>query len=446
MDDRILKYIEHKKLYYAEFEEAAKITPEEEKIRDLCLATSGALKKSDYSEFEANLDELGHVLDEFMNKSKFKIQKPDIDNDSIKLPNKFTVPKLDLDKLISLPADAKEEVCGNPELIPMFDILYALAVEFGVCKPFGRLHYTVTLEKVGIKELCQKEELEQYNEDVSALLCCGEDKDLIKDIIDDLTIDLGGERGDVDKIINPCFDIISSLKEVNLSSLFGSGVALVREMLQDVFMYIKGEDPIVGMLNDKEKKAFDSIIHQPFMEPVINKMMEAIKEEAEQDSVVEDETFTLPDNYFSGISPSTNRKEYFTSTLWGDKCCVDDFVDLINYIADRDFIENNKATKRLLAFRLTGRLRPDGELPKIKWNGKAAKGVDCVFLLKCTDAKPKYPKMKEFFEADFPKDNKDLYPNNANVDFIRKLHELFPEIYTLPNRYKEADIKTQKVR
>ena len=178
------------------------------------------------------------------------------------------------------------------------------------------------------------------------------------------------------------------------------------------------------------------------MEPVINKMMETIKEEAEQDSV-EDETFTLPDNYFSGISPSTNRKEYFTSTLWGDKCCVEDFVDLINYIADRGFIENNKATKQLLAFRLTGRLRPDGELPKIKWNGKAAKGADCIFLLKCTDAKPKYPKMKEFFEADFPTK---YFANNANVDFIRKLHELFPKIYTLPNRYKEPDIKTQKVR
>ena len=273
-------------------------------------------------------------------------------------------------------------------------------------------------------------------------MCCGEDKDLIKDIIDDLTIDLGGDRGDVDKFINPCFDMISSLKEVNLPSVIGNGVALVREMLQDVFMYIKGEDPIVGMLNDKEKKAFDSIIHQPFMEPVINKMMETIKEEAEQDSV-EDETFTLPDNYFSGISPSTNRKEYFTSTLWGDKCCVEDFVDLINYIADRGFIENNKATKQLLAFRLTGRLRPDGELPKIKWNGKAAKGADCIFLLKCTDAKPKYPKMKEFFEADFPTK---YFANNASVRFMEKLHELFPEIYKLPNRYKEPDIKTQKVR
>ena len=442
MDDRILKYIEHKKLYYEELEEAAKITPEEKKIRDLCLATSDAIKKSDYSEVAVKFDELGHVLDEFMNKSKFNIQKPDIDSGSIELPNTPTVPKLDSDKFLSLPADAKEEVCGNPELMAMLDLLYAYAVEFGVCLPFGRLHFTVALEKAGIKELCQKEKLEQYNEDVSALLCCGEDKDLIKDIIDDLIIDVGGDRGDLDKITNPCLDMISSLKEVNLPSVIGNGVALVREMLQDVFMYIKGEDPIVGMLNDKEKKAFDSIIHQPFMEPVINKMMEAIKEEAEQNSV-EDETFTLPDNYFSGISPSTNRKEYFTSTLWGDKCCVEDFVDLINYIADRGFIENNKATKQLLAFRLTGRLRPDGELPKIKWNGKAAKGADCIFLLKCTDAKPKYPKMKEFFEADFPTK---YFANNASVRFMEKLHELFPEIYKLPNKYKKPDIKTQKVR
>lgn len=435
MDDRILKYIEHKKLYYEELEEAAKITPEEKKIRDLCLATSDAIKKSDYSEVAVKFDELVHVLDEFMNKSKFNIQKPDIDSGSIELPNTPTVPKLDSDKFLSLPADAKEEVCGNPELMAMLDLLYACAVEFGVCLPFERLQLTVTLEKAGIKELCQKEKLEQYNEDVLALLCCGEDKDLIKDIIDDLTIDLGGDRGDVDKIINPCLDMISSLKEVNLPSVIGDGVALLREMLQDVFMYIKGEDPIVGMLNDKEKKAFDSIIHQPFMEPVINKMMEAIKEEAEQNSV-EDETFTLPDNYFSGTSLSTNQEEYLTSIFWGNKCCVEDFVDLINYIADRGFIENNKATKQLLAFRLTGRLRPDGELPKIKWNGKAAKGADCAFLMKCSDAKSRFSQMKEFFEADFPKDNDDIFPNNANVDFIRKLHELFPKIYTLPNRYK----------
>lgn len=316
MDDRILKYIEHKKLYYEELEEAAKITPEEEKIRDLCLATSDAIKKCDFSEFAAKFDELGQVSDEFMNKSKFKILNPDIDIDSIELPNKFTIPKPDLDKLISLSNDTKEEASSSLEIIPMLDFLYALAVEYGVCMPFRRLRSTVTLEKKEITDLCPKEKWEQYNEDISALLCCGQDKDLIKDVIDDLSIELGGDRGMMDRIINPYFDTLSSIKELNLSSLFGNCVVLVREMLQDVFMYIKGEDPIVGMLNNKEKKAFDSIIHQPFMEPVITKMMEAIREEAEQDSV-EDETFTLPDNYFSGISPSTNRKEYFTSTLWG---------------------------------------------------------------------------------------------------------------------------------
>lgn len=432
MDDRILKFIEHKKLYYEELEEAAKITPEEAKIRDRCLATSDAIKKCDISEFEAKLVELGQVLGEFNNKSKFKIQMPDIDNDSIELPNKFTIPALDLDKFISLPNDTKEEASNSLEIIPVLDFLYALAVEFGVCIPFWRLQTTVTLEKKRTADLCLKEKVEQYQEDLCALLCCGEDKDLIKDVIDDLSIELGGDRGMMDECINPYLDVLSSLKELNVSSFFGNCVVLVRKMLQDVFMYIKGEDPIVGMLNNKEKKAFDSIIYQPFMEPLITKMMEATREEAEQDSV-EDETFTLPDNYFSGISPSTNRKEYFTSTLWGNKCCVEDFVDLINYIADRGFIENNKATKQLLAFRLTGRLRPDGELPKIKWNGKAAKGADCIFLLKCTDAKPKYPKMKEFFEADFPTK---YFANNASVRFMEKLHELFPEIYELPNKYK----------
>ena len=55
MDDRILKYIEHKKLYYEELEEAAKITPEEEKIRDLCLATSDAIKNVIFQSFGQKL-------------------------------------------------------------------------------------------------------------------------------------------------------------------------------------------------------------------------------------------------------------------------------------------------------------------------------------------------------------------------------------------------------
>lgn len=440
MDERLLRYIEHKKLYYAEFEEAAKITPEEEKVRDLCLATSDAIKKSDFSEFAAKLDELCQVLNEVTNKSKFKTQKLDIDNDSIEIPNTLTISKLDLDKFISLPDNTKEEASTSLEIAPMFDILYALAVEYGVCMPFGRLRFTVTSEKKEITDLCPKEKLEQYKEDISALLCCGEDKDLIKDVIDDLSIELGGDRGMMDRIINPYFDTLSSIKELNISSIFGSGVALVREMLQDVFMYIKGEDPLIRILNDKEKKAFDSIIHQPFMEPVITKMMEAIRKEAKQDSI-EDETFTLPDNYFSGISPSANEDEHLTSTFWGNKCSVENFVALINYIADRGFIENNKATKQLLAFRLTGRMRPDGELPKIRWKGKAAKGADSAFLMKCTDAKSKYSKMKEFFEADYPTDNKKIYPNNASVDFMNKLKELFPNIYTLPEKYKGQDPK-----
>ena len=41
--------------------------------------------------------------------------------------------------------------------------------------------------------------------------------------------------------------------------------------------------------------------------------------------------------------------------------------------------------------------------------------------------------MKEFFEADFPTK---YFANNASVRFMEKLHELFPEIYELPNKYK----------
>ena len=117
------------------------------------------IKKGDFSEFEAKLVELGQVLGEFNNKSKFKIQMPDIDNDSIELPNKFTVPALDLDKF--LPNYTKEEASSSLEIIPLVDALYALAVEFGVCKPFMRLQTTVILEKKRTADLCLKEKVEQ---------------------------------------------------------------------------------------------------------------------------------------------------------------------------------------------------------------------------------------------------------------------------------------------
>lgn len=435
MDIKISRYIEIQKRYREELAEVAKITPEEEKMRDLYLAEFEALKNNDISSFFTVAKKMEKEINSTEYQAQFYIcSTPTYDNDSIKIiSNDKFIPEFDVDVFFSsTPKITEQDIPGNIELFPPLYILYAGVIEYGCLIPFTRLLYFVLSHKKEMIELFPNFNVSEVNEEFAAIIFSDEDKDLVKDAIDDLCVDFVGERNVMNEFINPLIEGMNLMKETNLSASYKKLFEVIRVWLQDVYRYVKGEGYLVNNITDTEKKAFDSIIHQPFMEPVINKMMEAIKEEAEQNSV-EDETFTLPDNYFSGISPSTNRKEYFTSTLWGDKCCVEDFVDLINYIADRGFIENNKATKQLLAFRLTGRLRPDGELPKIKWNGKAAKGADCIFLLKCTDAKPKYPKMKEFFEADFPTK---YFANNASVRFMEKLHELFPEIYELPNKYK----------
>lgn len=156
------------------------------------------------------------------------------------------------------------------------------------------------------------------------------------------------------------------------------------------------------------------------------------EEDAENDFGSENEAeLKLPSNFFA-LKPHTDRSEYFGGSNFIAGTDIEKFTEFLNWLGEKGYIENDFRTKRLLAYRLTGRWRPEGELLKIKWMGKGAKGSNCIYLVSktCEDRK-KYDKMQEFFDRDFPKKDINSYATNSGKPFRKSLNEFFPKIFTL---------------
>lgn len=156
------------------------------------------------------------------------------------------------------------------------------------------------------------------------------------------------------------------------------------------------------------------------------------EEDAENDFGSENKVeLKLPSNFFA-LKPHTDRSEYFGGSNFIAGTDIEKFTELLNWLGEKGYIENDFRTKRLLAYRLTGRWRPEGELPRIKWMGKGAKGSNCIYLVSktCEDRK-KYDKMQEFFDRDFPKKDINSYATNSGKPFRKSLNEFFPKIFTL---------------
>lgn len=153
---------------------------------------------------------------------------------------------------------------------------------------------------------------------------------------------------------------------------------------------------------------------------------------AEDDAYPENKVeLTLPADFFS-LKPEKDRLEYLGGSYFIAGTDIENFTKLINWLGEKGYIENDFKTKRLLAYRLTGRWKPEGDLPKIKWMGKGARGSNCIYLVShaCEDGN-KYDKMKEFFDRDFPDTKINSYATNSGKSFRRNLNKFFPNIFPL---------------
>lgn len=145
-----------------------------------------------------------------------------------------------------------------------------------------------------------------------------------------------------------------------------------------------------------------------------------------------DSCFSLPNNLFE--MPSVNNDDEYIGIINEEYRNPKAIANLINYLAETYKIDNDIATKKSFAFRLTGRLRPkDDEFVRvIHWKTEDTQKLFYICYKLYPYGKKgggKYNKMKAFFIAD--KDpifntKGSSYAARAESDFENKMESWFP--------------------
>ena len=174
----------------------------------------------------------------------------------------------------------------------------------------------------------------------------------------------------------------------------------------------------------KERNLIDPILDNPLAKDLIA----SIREEYEHPQP--SEPFTLPADFFDWQHKSNAPKEFFYMDDTLKKRGVETLVALIDWLADKGYVADDNAVKALLAYRLTGRCRPEGEeLPEIEWHGKNGKSYELIYLVRFLSDRGDYRKMRRFFTGpEWVKDRDSSYANSADSEFRKQMSEYYPEV------------------
>lgn len=176
-----------------------------------------------------------------------------------------------------------------------------------------------------------------------------------------------------------------------------------------------------------ERQLLDSLLQRPEAQQML--AVEAAQPKAMPEPV-EEPPFRLPKNYFGWCHCSNMPTEHFylKNAVRNRGAAV--LADFINALADKGYIEDRLAVKELLAYRLTGRCRPEGNLPPIEWHGKNGKSYELVFLVRYLSERGDYKKMRRFFTGpEWVKDRDSSYANAADSEFRRQMSKFYPEAF-----------------
>ena len=176
----------------------------------------------------------------------------------------------------------------------------------------------------------------------------------------------------------------------------------------------------------KERNLIDPVLDNPLAKELIDK----IWEEYQNPKPKPVEHFTIPDDFFDWQYKANTPKEYFYMDDAFKKKGVKTFVAFIDWLADKGYIEDDNEVKALLAYRLTGRCRPEGEeLPVIEWHGKNGKSYELIYLVRFLSDRGDYRKMRRFFTGpEWVKDRDSSYANSADSEFRKQMSEFYPEV------------------
>lgn len=176
----------------------------------------------------------------------------------------------------------------------------------------------------------------------------------------------------------------------------------------------------------KERNLIDPILDNPLAKELIDGIWEEYKNPKPKPA----EPFTLPEDFFDWQHKSDTPKEYFYMDDALKKQGVDTLVTFIDWLADKGYIAGDNEVKAMLAYRLTGRCRPEGEeLPVIEWHGKNGKSYELIYLVRFLSDRGDYRKMRRFFIGpEWVKDRDSSYANSADSEFRKQMSEFYPEV------------------
>lgn len=194
-----------------------------------------------------------------------------------------------------------------------------------------------------------------------------------------------------------------------------------------------------------EKEYYTHLLELPYIRQLVEEIEEEQKHEDELSTQTEspksDDSFTLPKNFFKLVKDNSSCEEHFEINYSVEKGGPKLFLELINFIASQGFIETDYRTKRLFAYVLTGRWKPEdyqaGET--ITWSDNDHKGKELCYLIKTLIVSDqgkkatKYKKMHRLFigpcwSKTVPDKNQG---NNAPKKFKEALNDLYPDICKL---------------
>lgn len=172
----------------------------------------------------------------------------------------------------------------------------------------------------------------------------------------------------------------------------------------------------------KERQLLDSLLQRPEAQVIL-----AQEEKLATNDLSAEEIFDLPKDYFDWKHIPDMPTEHFYINNVVRKHGTATFVDFINYLADKGYIEDR--FKELLAYRLTGRCRPEGKLPKIEWHRKDNKSYELIYIVKSLSDRGDYKKMRRFFTGpEWEKDKDGSFAKSASRNFQRQMAKFYPEV------------------
>lgn len=178
------------------------------------------------------------------------------------------------------------------------------------------------------------------------------------------------------------------------------------------------DDPT--QLLPEERNQIEEITHRPIAGTIYDDLRR------EYDASQNGQPFSLPDDYFALPTHRAAIDESFSLRIEVIKAGADKFATLVNYIADKGYI--NPSDRQLFAYRFSARQRPSA-VGTIEWRAPNNRPYDLIYLVRTLTDRADYHKMRRFFTGpDWPARNTASYAKGATFELKTFVNQLYPPL------------------